>query len=148
MARSIVQKKIETGASRPQKNILLDQTTNKKVVNVNRFMLLFNFIKEAGLVILFFLIVSSQLKTSKALSLREELAIRFDLEAPDYMYDSTTGFDRVNSFNSFYTWMNSTFLPRIFMDPFYKNLEPRSPNWAAPLKGSNVGMIMEGDYKG
>ena len=80
--------------------------------------------------------------------MREELAIRYDLEAPDYMYDSSTGFDRVKSFEGFYKWVNGTFLPRVFMDPFYKNLEPQSANWAAPLKGSNVGMIIKDDYGG
>lgn len=39
-----------------------------------------------------------------------------------------------------YAWLNDTFLPRIFMDPFYKSLKSLSPDWPKPLKGSNVGM--------
>lgn len=58
-----------------------------------------NFLKEALLVVLFFIIVSSQLKTSKALYLREELSIRYDLDVPDYMNEDKAGFERINNFN-------------------------------------------------
>ena len=97
----------------------------------NRWIILLNCLKEVIFVILLFIIVNSQLYTAESLDMRKEIQTRFSLIKPDYLANQSIEFNTINSFIDFYRWIDGTFLPRMYMDPYYSSLQHNGSNWTS-----------------